>query len=388
MKNIIIYIILIGFLVSCNKSNTHSNIYYMDVKNLSSKDLSIFELVLEDVKLDEVESSGQLFYSLLGNKIRAIDKQFGWVWEYDINAKLISQNLGRGGGPTEVNTSEIMNYVFNSEDNSYIFLGPSSDFHYHNSGFSREKISILNYGSDHKDTELLKRKADPEHFRMYNLDYFTKIINSPINKRFIMALKMGAPNFNATQLEYFQNARVFCEIDKDNTSIRRIIGAFPPNIVENKNRWLFSQVIMDNYDDKICYSFESDSLIYITNKDLSKAEISFGNSINSNKIEYPILEECNTINSLYNVYSKSWRENRNKYAYNVQLKYFPDKDLVFRLYHKPNNEFDGLQIYKNHQLIGDVNVPKNMKIIGKNANYFFASVENEETGSKIIKFKI
>ena len=62
---------------------------------------------------------------------------------------------------------------------------------------------------------------------------------------------------------------------------------------------------------------------------------------------------------------KYWRNERQTKGYYNWLEYVDETGLLFRSYQKGGAQpVDGLQIYKDGVLIGDVNVPKGLKSVG------------------------
>lgn len=66
------------------------------------------------------------------------------------------------------------------------------------------------------------------------------------------------------------------------------------------------------------------------------------------------------------------------------------KNYVFRSYFKSKDaKSDGLQIYKDGILIGDVDVPHNFKVIGKIKDYWVTAIDinEEQNAMSFYKFK-
>ena len=77
---------------------------------------------------------------------------------------------------------------------------------------------------------------------------------------------------------------------------------------------------------------------------------------------------------------KNWRNERLTKGYYNWLEYVDETGLLFRSYQKGEaRSTDGLQIYKDGVLIGDVSVPKGLKVMGYIAPYYYSYViPNEE----------
>ena len=72
-------------------------------------------------------------------------------------------------------------------------------------------------------------------------------------------------------------------------------------------------------------------------------------------------------------------------------KFMDEIDLLFVSYRKDSEDLDGLQIYKNGQLIADVIVPKKFRVMGYIAPYYSYIIPllDEEDDSLIMyRFKL
>ena len=88
---------------------------------------------------------------------------------------------------------------------------------------------------------------------------------------------------------------------------------------------------------------------------------------------------------------KFYYDERETKGYYGWLQYINETNILFRSYSKGDKEStDGLQIYKNSTLLGDIDVPKNFKIIGYIKPYYYtqAKIEEEEERIIIYRFKL
>ena len=145
----------------------------------------------------------------------------------------------------------------------------------------------------------------------------------------------------------------------------------------------FSGVIFD-IDNKgdFYVSYEADTLIYVYDHDY-KPITSFGYSGIDLDTEYMIIEDFETSR-------KNYRNMRNTKGFYKWLEY-DSSGLIFRSYSKgENNIADGLQIYKDYTLIGDVEVPKGFRVAGKIDNYFYSYIiiDEEKSNMRIYRFEL
>ena len=132
---------------------------------------------------------------------------------------------------------------------------------------------------------------------------------------------------------------------------------------------------------KITYvGFEADSTIYKYKQDEYpiKAFGYKGKNMNQNYQAIRSWEEC----------SKMVSEDRTNKGYYTSLYVSPTDNYIFRTYQKGSHDStDGLQIYQNEVLIGDVPAPKGIKIIGYIAPYYYATCGIDEENERIELFK-
>lgn len=73
-------------------------------------------------------------------------------------------------------------------------------------------------------------------------------------------------------------------------------------------------------------------------------------------------------------------------------KFMDETDLLFVSYRKDSEDSDGLQIYKNGQLIADVIVPKKFRVMGYIAPYYYSYIipllDEEDDSLIMYRFKL
>jgi hypothetical protein len=89
-------------------------------------------------------------------------------------------------------------------------------------------------------------------------------------------------------------------------------------------------------------------------------------------------------------YWNALKNDKEKCGYYTCLEYIDELDILLRTYQRSDTEpYDGLQIYKDGTLIGDVDIPKLMKIAGYIEPYIYgASVDEDNESIKIFRFKL
>ena len=70
------------------------------------------------------------------------------------------------------------------------------------------------------------------------------------------------------------------------------------------------------------------------------------------------------------------------------VEYEEQTSLLFRTYKKGEQEIsDGLQIYNTNKLIADVDIPKNMRVMGYIAPYYYSYVISDEDQETMILYR-
>ena len=81
-------------------------------------------------------------------------------------------------------------------------------------------------------------------------------------------------------------------------------------------------------------------------------------------------------------------KNRLKKGYYGTVEYIDATGYLFRSYLKgADAATDGLQIYKDGVLVGDVDVPKGFRVTGYNAPYYYSQVFEDEEAEKLTVYR-
>ena len=154
-----------------------------------------------------------------------------------------------------------------------------------------------------------------------------------------------------------------------------------------KDPYKFSSFQCINFDisaeENLYVNFEADSLIYVFDKDM-KPQFAFGiggKNMDRDYMSVSLWEQMPV-----------YQMNRETKGYYSWVEYIDETGMCFRSYKKcGDSTVDGLQIYdRKGNLLGDVDVPKNFKVIGYAAPYYYSQVfDGEDDGSlTIFRFKL
>lgn len=183
---------------------------------------------------------------------------------------------------------------------------------------------------------------------------------------------------------YFQNAHILSKLNMDNCSVEQVIGYYPDIYTKDASLKQFSIVHFDvDKKGNFFLSFEADSLIYEYDYDYRpiKAYGYAGKNMDRKAVTFSTIKD----------FQLGHVKNREEQGFYNNLIYVDETNLLFRSYQKGKKvNKDGLQIYKNGILLGDVEVPKGLKIVGYIAPFYYAStiINDEEEDIKMYKFTI
>ncbi len=138
-----------------------------------------------------------------------------------------------------------------------------------------------------------------------------------------------------------------------------------------------------NQEGDFYIGFEADSLIYCYDQEF-QPKYAFGFQGKKMRTDYP---NVHTVDELR--YKRT--NEKQKYGHYNSVKYIDETGLLFRTYAKGSHyRWDGLQIYDGTTLMGDVEVPKNFRIIGYYDDYYYAScgIDEEKEIISICRFKL
>lgn len=355
------------WLVSCNEVNK-----LPAVKN-DLPDIQISKIDLDKVECDYVDASYLGYLQFINDTLFYVDDKFCAVFTFDNEGQFLGKHLRQGPGPNELATKTIVGFC-HLKDNKYFFIGPSYDCYLFDKQFNKELFFLISMDSN-------GQKPSYEDPFFYTLCY-PKLILRNYKNVIYSNVYCEHPDLHmfTSYKKYKDNAHSLVSINLETGKKEKLFGDYP-DAYKNSNTKQFTFVNFDIDDQgNFFVNYEADSLIYIYDKDF-KPITSFGyDGIGMDK-------NYSTLSTIQDFRDESM-EQREKYSYFTWLEYIDEQDMLFRSYKKePHSEKDGMQIYKNNILIGDVETPKGFKVMGYNNSYFYASVPIDEENEKITFYK-
>lgn len=368
MRNISVLFFLLIF-VSCKSNNQlfpSSDVYLKNIK--------IDSIQLDSFYLDPMVASYVGELGISNDSLYFADSKFCWVFLFDRGGHLVERKLGQGRGPNELPTNEICGV--GCFENFWLFIGSGNDCHIYDRGFNF--IQSYRLGKGRRDTILSYDLP-----AVYTLSYNNLTVRE-YDQILYMNIYSEAPGLNYIEnsKSYFDKSKILFNIDFMTGRVIKLQGGYPPLYSkESELLRLYSNINYDiNPDNGDFYiSYEADSLIYCYDKDY-KIKSAFGvHGINMD-MKYPKLTDEEIISKYYT--------ERPLYAYYKNIKYLPEADLIIRTYNKGEKYLsDGMQIYEDQVLIGDVDVPKNFTVIGWVKPYIYAYCGIDELNEQIKLYK-
>jgi len=358
---------------------------YYDVPNLGTNNnyKKVKKIALNSSKMDSTISTsfvGNLWVN--DNSLYFSDSHFNYVFHLDANGNLINTFLGRGEGPNEI--TDLDDIVAN-DNGSYTVLNSSSasiyNFDKHWSRINKVQIDFAMKRS-YQDVMDNPEPSLPESYELET--GYDDIMMNWDDKYVAMSVNASHPTFNGYFKSnlFYNHSRVLALIDKKTGVIEAFLGRRPPIYLEKQNIPSFNHFKFETDTKNAYLSFMPDSNIYVIDKITKLAIGKFGTPGKNMKTNYRLTDN-------FEQAQDNEVEDFTVYGYYSNIKLIPDEDLIFKTYTRGEGAInDGLQIYKSYNLIGDVNVPKGFKIIGKIDDDYIGTISKENSDEEVLIYKI
>ena len=356
MKNTLILFSLLSIFISCGKGTS----FYPNI--VSQQNIQIDSIEFEEVELNlnDYECSYYGYSYIRDSNLYFVDKYLCWLFIFNSKGQVIQRELGQGRGPNEVVTTNISS-IASCQNGDLMVLGYTLDHYFFNKDFKRINTYML---QENNKTEI------HENSDTYTTFYPNLVIKN-FGDKLYYNLYSEAENFNFvyTPEKYYPKAYTLMQTNRDSGRVEKLLCPYPPFYQEHIGE--LDAMISLNYDfdseGNLYVGFEADSTIYKYKQDEYpiKAFGYKGKNMNQNYQAIRSWEEC----------SKMVSEDRTNKGYYTSLYVSPTDNYIFRTYQKGSHDStDGLQIYQNEVLIGDVPAPKGIKIIGYIAPYYYSEI--------------
>lgn len=370
----ILFFMLCVLVSSCKESydqNKNFSIPPTSTKCISLNDISMDTILLENVPISyEIESS------INNDKVYLVDRYFTTIYEYTPSGQLIKKYLGKGRAKNETTIGRIATHTF-TEDNLFL-LNTSGAHYYYDDNFMLQNLFLVSYEEKYNKNNIYETPTAYTHCygnivcRSYKNDIFFNV----------MLLHLETNIINTTSEHLKRSANIF-EVDTRKQDLGRLLAVgYPASYSQDtESKVLFSSVYFDIGKDGTFYvTYEADSLIYVYNDkfDMQKCYGMAGSGMDLNYV---------AINDVADIKKYNKKERATKGYYNW-IEYVEEQNILFRSYQKgAASKNDGLQIYNDGVLIGDVEVPKGLKVMGYIEPYYYSYVIPDEGAERIYMYR-
>lgn len=127
-------------------------------------------------------------------------------------------------------------------------------------------------------------------------------------------------------------------------------------------------------------TYEADSLIYVYDKNHRRTCLFgfSGRNMDTDYMSTPTLSDVR----------KNYANERKRRGYYNWIEYDDINGLLFRSYQKGEGEpTDGLQVYRGCDLIADLDVPKQFRVMGYIEPYYYSNVVADEEAEKLYIYR-
>lgn len=389
IKNIFISISSLSIVFSaCN--NGHKLKDHFPEKHLAKSQIAIQELKLDSLSLGGFNSSFTGQVQIDKDTIYFIDSRFGSVFLFNKEGKLEKTVLGQGPGPKEIDTKYIDGAYI--DDQIKIFLGSSFDAHLYNSNWEKTKSFAINWKWKVNNIDKIN---DPEATEraLYTFEW-EKMIVKKYGDFLYVPIYSQHRNFNAfVSKRYFEEGPILAKINLKTGVVDELLGRRSPKYLDHDLLGQFSFFAFDiNKAGDFLITHEIDPKIYVYDQSFKPLR-SFGVpglGMDTAYVDFKITGDPNQKNNMKSLQQR-FNQDQLKYGFYKEIFNSPSTPYVFRSYEKGNNLINsGLQIYKDEVLVGDVLVPKNFKVIGYIAPFYYAycGTNEAEDSIRIYRFSI
>ncbi len=342
------------------------------------KSLKIDKIDLNKVCLENANSSLQGSIYFRGNRQYFVDYRFCWVFEYDLNGKLLNRKVGRGKGPLELPVSAIDAFQFDQSGNAY-FMGPNYNVYVFDKNWKRENGFLL---EKHylRDTPVPEKDINPSNLGLYSIEYLKFILRFG-RGYFYIPVGGSYPEIYSpySSIDHYLQCFTLAKFDSKSGKFLELQGRRTPELL---NYSFLSQFEFFSYDldlnDNMYVGHEIDSLIYYYD-DKQKLINKFGFAGQEMRCDYQGYSGRDIVRM---------QADRLKFSYYDWIEYIDETGLLFRSYFKnPSCKYDGLQIYGHGDLFGDINVPKGFQVRYYKEPFYYSNVFIDEEANAMWVYK-
>ena len=340
----------------------------------NERDIKYSQLIIDtiNVNIENTSLSGEFMVD--NENLYFIDSYSGILYRITSDGEVLDKALGLGRGPNEIPMQGP--YAVTIKDNDLLILGSTYDYYISKdlTQVERKTVRVPDYEASHKNyqaytsySELLRANSTTLFYNIYS----ERELSNPFEH----------------SKDYFAKSHIIMAIDRS-TGVPQPIGNYSQYYMDNHSvfRHLFNITYDLDKNSNFIVSYEADSLIYVFNEEFAPIKAFGFEGRNMDKNYTPTLPNIESVNEAY----ANDIVNKGKGVY-YSLEYIDETDMTFRCYKRGNHtDKNGLQIYKGHTLIADIDIPEGFKVIGYLSPYYIAQITSNELDEplRFYRFKL
>ena len=360
----LLFIYFIGLLCSCSSRENPPQFAAVEGEKAIKYDSLSFCFFC----LDTIEQMSPVGYlQMMGSEILFLERESGLLRIYDTLGRFIDKKLGFGRSRNEIMGSEVTAFGLGTNLKEYLIFDDLCYFVF-DSNYILKKRGI---------TESRVHSTPQSKVHGNNPGIYTWNYRNPIVKMYNDVIFR---NVNISSLihlveekeKYFSEGRTLMTINQGTGKVDRVFAEYPETYLQHNLCAFYSGCFDIDMNGFLFMSYEADSLIYQYDQKLRQIR-TFGFSGNNMARDFRKILPGEDL-------GEQITEARLKNGFYKQIKCY-NSHIVLRLYTRGTCDslYDGLQIYEGTNLIGDVCVPKDFRIIGtcNNSIYFYRECPEE-----------
>lgn len=343
----------------------------------SEENIEVGSLDLTAIELDDSVTSYEIESGLKDGMIYVVDKYLCTLDFFDENGNLKSSHLGEGRAANETIIGQISGAAF-MDNGELLIFNPNGTYMTYDKDLLLDKTFQIVYPRTESPGSIYD---DPlKYTQRYN-----RLAMRGAGNKVYFNVELSHPDANIVESgeEYLTNAYGIAELDLGEKKFTSLLGkGFPRSYRENpaKKRILSASYFDIDPDGRIYMTYEADPAIYVFDKQ-GNGISAFGLSGKEMDMDYA------DVNSLKEG-KQHYRDEHHQKGYYTWIEYVDETGMLFRSYQKGGDSAsDGLQIYSDGVLVGDVNVPKGFKVAGYSAPYYYSKVIPNEDNQQLTAYK-
>lgn len=365
IKNLFILAPAILMLAACKDSKPKSA--------SDGVDISVDSIEIETVSVDSIDNCSYTGYSgVADGSLFYFDSVLAYLYTISESGTVEKRQLGLGKSAKELPLKNAMQICYDADGHSFDILGGTYDLYIYEKDKKPRRLDMKPEGNEASYASSTAYTFWDEVVMASDKDnvYFNVLGNNE---------KVDIFHRN----DYLDKAAVMMKVSKS-TGKMTPIGGYSDFYKKNKDKVKHLPYCYFDTDGNggFYFTYQVDSLVYHYDKDFNLVE-KFGRQ---GRDMYMKLSDPGSTEESF---VKAFMEDKDKVGHYYWIKRYGE--YLFRSYFKSkDSQTDGLQIYKDGVLIGDVDVPHGFRIAGKCKGYFVSEIQfDEKSGAmSFYRFKL